>query len=121
MYVESFHRVLKYIYLKGKTNKRVDKCLQVLMKYARDKTFDRLIKLEKSKLTGRVSTIEKRHNASRGLSTDLVTSVNDCTWYVRSADTQQQYTVVRELQQCTLNCFLRCSDCGVCVHAHVLL
>ncbi len=118
MYVESFHRVLKYIYLKGKTNKRVDKCIQVLMKYARDKTFDRLIKLEKSKLTGRVSTISKRHNASRGLSTDLVTSIDDCTWYVRSADTQQQYTVVRELQQCTLNCFLRCSDCGICVHMY---
>ncbi len=43
-----------YYYLKGKTNKRVDKCLQVLMKYARDKSFDILIKLEKNKLTERM-------------------------------------------------------------------
>ena len=35
MYVESFHRVIKYLYLKGKTNKRVDKCIQMLMKYER--------------------------------------------------------------------------------------
>ncbi len=49
MYVESFHKVIKYMYLKGKTNKRVDKCIQMLMKYERDKIFERLIKLEKGK------------------------------------------------------------------------
>ena len=41
MYVESFHRVLKHLYLKGKTNKRVDKCIQMLMKFERDKVFDK--------------------------------------------------------------------------------
>lgn len=30
MYVEAFHRVLKYVYLKGRVNKRLDKCLHVL-------------------------------------------------------------------------------------------
>ncbi len=46
MYVESFHKVIKYMYLKGKTNKRVDKCMdkciQMLMKYEQDKIFERL-------------------------------------------------------------------------------
>ena len=32
MYVESFHRTLKYIYLKGRVNKRIDNLLHVLMK-----------------------------------------------------------------------------------------
>lgn len=31
MYVEAFHRVLKYVYLKGKVNKRLDKCLGILL------------------------------------------------------------------------------------------
>ena len=114
MYVESFHRVLKHIYLKGKTNKRVDKCIQVLMKYDRDKSFDRLIKLEKSKLSERISTIMKRHLASRDLSTTLAKCINECTWHVNSVDTQQQYTVVKEISKCPLDCLLRCG-------AHVLL
>ena len=52
MYVEAFHHVLKYIYLKGTVNKRVDKCIHVLMKLARDKGFERLVKLEKGKHLG---------------------------------------------------------------------
>ena len=51
MYVESFHKVLKYIYLKGKINKRMDRCIYVLMKYCRDKAFNRILKLEKGKST----------------------------------------------------------------------
>lgn len=64
MYVESFHRVIKYMYLKGETNKRVDKCIQVLMKFERDKGFERLIKLEKGKISERISIIRKRHKIS---------------------------------------------------------
>ena len=44
MYVEAFHRVLKYVYMKGKVNKRLDNCLYVLLKLARDKGFDRLMR-----------------------------------------------------------------------------
>ena len=41
MYVESFHREIKHIYLKGKVNKRIDNFIRTLLKYARDKAFDR--------------------------------------------------------------------------------
>ena len=47
MYVESFHQLLKYVYMKGIINKRVDKCIRLLLKIARDKGFECLIKLEK--------------------------------------------------------------------------
>ena len=40
MYCESFLRVFKYKYLKGKLNKRVDKCFLNLIKFNRDKIFD---------------------------------------------------------------------------------
>ena len=72
MYVEAFHHVLKYIYMKGKVNKRVDKCIHVL-KFARDKAFERLVKLEKGKVTARIHVIMARHLASQKLPTHLVT------------------------------------------------
>ena len=49
MHVEAFHHVLKYIYLNGKVNKRVDNCIHTLLKITRDKNFERIIKLTKGK------------------------------------------------------------------------
>ena len=54
MFVEAFHKSFKYNYLKGKFNKRVDTVLVNLLKFARDKTFGRLIKLTKGKSTQRI-------------------------------------------------------------------
>lgn len=68
MYVEAFHRVLKYMYLKGKVNRR-----DVLMKFARDKGFDRLITLEKDKLSRRIRVIMHRHRTSLTLPYDHCT------------------------------------------------
>lgn len=66
MYVEAFHRVLKHVYMEGKVNKRVDKCIHVLMRYERDKAFERLVKLEKGKASRRITTM-KRHTAKHYL------------------------------------------------------
>ncbi len=71
MYVEAFHCVL-YSYLKGTMNKRMDTCIHALLKYARDKAFDRLSKMEKGKSTSRIRINVKRHEDSCSLSTDLV-------------------------------------------------
>ena len=57
MYVESFHRTLKYVYMKGKVNKRVENLLYILMKISRDKTFERICKVEKGKISGRFAKI----------------------------------------------------------------
>lgn len=61
MFVEAFHKVFKYQYLKVKSKKRLDNLLLNLLKYVRDKTFDRLIKLTKGKVTSRLSVIHERH------------------------------------------------------------
>lgn len=68
MYVEAFHRVLKYVYFKGKVNKRLDKFIYILLKLARDKGFERLIKVEKGKHTERLRVISARHKSSMKLS-----------------------------------------------------
>ena len=51
MYVEAFHRVLKYVYMKGKVNKRLDNCIYVLLKLAieiRDLSASQKMKREKT-------------------------------------------------------------------------
>ena len=66
MYVEAFHRVLQHIYLQGKSNRRVDKCVHTLLKITRDKTFERLIKLSKGKNTRKHSEIKKQEQYGDG-------------------------------------------------------
>ena len=117
MYVEAFHRLLKHIYMKGTCNKRVDKCVHVLIELERDKAFERLIKLEKGKVTGRLSVIHKRHLESQKLSSSLISTVNDNTWLVQSSTVKDKhYIVEKEQDECEANCGLKCQDCNVCVH-----
>ena len=52
MYVESFHRTLKYICMKGRTNKRIDNLIHILLNVSRDKGFEQLCKLERGKVSG---------------------------------------------------------------------
>ena len=119
MYLELFHRVLKYAYLKGTVNKRKDSTINMLLKYARDKLFDRLIKMEKGKNTSRLQTITKRHKSSLELPTSLVSpSSEQSVWNVKSATTVDNYTVKLEQDKCQYNCFMRCSSCSVCIHQY---
>ncbi|XP_072389603.1 uncharacterized protein [Diabrotica undecimpunctata] len=62
MHIERMHRTIKYIYLQGRNNKRLDKAVTALMKFIRDKLFDRLIILNKGKLSYKIIEIRKREN-----------------------------------------------------------
>ena len=118
MYVEGFHHVLKYTYLKGKVNKRVDKCIHALLKIVRDKAFDRLIKLEKGKSTERIRIIMKRHRTSKEMDINVVTKCSDMSWIVKSSDGKREYYVTKETEVCPVNCFMRCKDCNICIHTY---
>ena len=59
MYVEAFHHILKYKFLNGKRNKWLDRLIHALMEFLRHKSFDRLIKFEKGKVTGRIAIIQR--------------------------------------------------------------
>jgi len=51
MYLESFHKILKHIYLDGKKVRRLDKSIKyALMKLTRDSYFKRLTKVSKNAL-----------------------------------------------------------------------
>ena len=79
-----------YVYLKGRVNKRVDKCIHVLLKLARDKGFERLVKVEKGKSTGRIRMIKERHRSSMKLSLTAVSTTDKVgTWKIQSSDNTQ--------------------------------
>ncbi len=114
MYVESFHRVLKHVYLKGTVNKRMDNLINVLMRYSRDKAFDRILKIEKGKPTKRCNDITKRHNISLELPLDLIVQVED-QWHVKSKTKPITYRVEKN-EPCNSDCWIRCRPCGICIH-----
>ena len=64
------------------TNKRVDRCIHVLLRMARDKGFDRIMKLEKGKTTKKISIINNRHNRSFDLPVSSIHNVSPSEWQV---------------------------------------
>jgi len=96
--------------MKGKCNKRVDKCIHILVKLERDKAFERLIKLEKGKISIRLPVIHKCHFGSLKLSPSLISVVNHNAWSVQlSTDSNHK---------CDVKCALRCQECNVCAYMY---
>ncbi len=122
MMVEAFHRIFKYNYLKGKYNKRVDNCLINLLKYTRDKMFERLIKLTKGKSTHKLKNIQDRHNKSKALAIDRIQCVDDSKWLIESEDGYNTYTVTKQQHTCAgSTCQLKCTLCSIpiCIHQYI--
>lgn len=116
MFLESFHKLLKDFYMGGKFNKRVDTCINVLLKVTRDIAFDRLMKSQKGKTTSRLSELRRRHDESTKISTDNVQETEkDKSWRVKATDGDKSYEVTTS--ECTIaGCQLQCIPCGVCAH-----
>jgi len=118
MFCEAFHRVFKYNYLRGKQNKRVDKCLVNLLKHSRDKTFERVIKLTKGKVTRCMKMVKERYQSSLLLNFADVEQGNEGEWKIKSC--KNTYTVKLAEEECTgPNCVEKCIDCNVCLHRYV--
>ncbi|KAJ8958365.1 hypothetical protein NQ314_006426 [Rhamnusium bicolor] len=113
MFIERMHRTLKYIYLGGKVNKCLDKAINVLMKFVRDKLFDKLIVINKGKLTTKIKIIRNRHKVSQKLDCKSVLQT-DMGWQVPSCFSHGIYIV--EERQPSCSCKLICTDCQVCFH-----
>ena len=119
MYVEAFHRVFKYQYLKGKYNKRVDKCLLALLKYDRDKSFDIIIKLAKGKPTHKIRVTHDRHERSLNLSFGSLSKVDEQHWTVNSETGDKVVHHIQKLDNCMdSDCRLKCYNCEICCHSY---
>lgn len=65
MYLEAMHKKLKYCYMQSKQNRRVDKCISLLMRFARDMMFERTIGMMKNKPTFRMEQTVHSHHQCR--------------------------------------------------------
>ena len=116
MFLETFHRLVKVVYL-HKQNRRLDHLIVTLMKIARDKTFERLCKVEKGKNSHRISQINKRHKAAMQMKSSYSQLEDNTGWKIASEQLKGvNYTVLKEDQQC--NCKMKCASCRVCIHMY---
>nr|CAI5847557.1 unnamed protein product [Callosobruchus analis] len=115
MHIERMHQTIKYIYLEGKSIQRFDKTIHILMKFVKDKLFDRLISMNKGKITSKITELRKRHKNSQNMNITSVTQ-SEMGWHVPSSSTGEIY-LIQELK-INCNCKLSCSLCEACLHAY---
>lgn len=120
MHLESFHRLLKVVYLQGKQNRRLDHLISIILKVARDKGFERLQKLHKGKTSHRACELNKRHKKademmSSGVSPTLRSAT---TWEVPSQSNPHSVHVVQAQTNHNCTCKLVCGGCKVCAYAY---
>lgn len=113
MHIERMHRTIKHIYLYGRFVKRLDKAIDGIMKFVRDKIFERVIILHKGKVSTKLSDLRQRHKVSQTISMDKVIYEN-LTWTVASSSTNELYAVEEVKLDCT--CKLICDECNACIH-----
>ena len=118
MYTESFHRLLKIVYLNSKQNRRVDKLLYILLRIARNLVYEQLRKVEKGKMTHRITEINKRHKSAIDIhKQSVIHKLKDGVWRINSLTKKDTfYTIEKQQDQCC--CKLRCSVCDICMHIY---
>ena len=116
MFVESFHRTLKEVYLERKQNRRVDHLLYKLRKISRDKAYEQWIKAEKGKATVRQRENMKRHKQAESVAAKALSGKDLDCWEVPSLNDQRKVHCVRRISSSQCACLLRCPSCMACVH-----
>lgn len=119
MRLEALHRVIKYCYLGGKQNKRVDKLISVLLKLIRDKVFERLIKFSKNAESSFARETRMKHNAGTNIPEDDIECSAAREWIIQSQSCPTvKYTVTQSQNTiCKKMCTFSCPDCSICIHS----
>ena len=117
MFLESFHRVLKEVYLEKKQNRRVDHLLYKLLKISRDKVYEQWIKAEKGKTTLRQRESNKRHKNAESMPREVICRVEENCWEMPSTTDKGKMHRVRKTASEMCSCLLRCPTCDACVYS----
>lgn len=119
MHIERMHRTIKYIYFNGQKVKRLDKAIFEIQKFVRDRLFNRLIVLNKGKLSTKLKDLRAHHNTSQKLSFNSIVENGAC-WEVASSSpgSFEVYRIEENDNSIECNCKLICDDCNVCIHRY---
>lgn len=115
IHLERIHRTLKFIYLNGKYTKYLDKTVGAIMKFVRDKLFERLLIIHKGELCTKLKNIKCRHERSMKVHLDKITQT-DTGWQTQSP-TSVNIHVIQEIKK-DCQCKLICTDCNTCLHQY---
>lgn len=116
MHLERMHRTIKHIYLHGQKVKRLDKGINAIMQFLKDKLFERLITQNKGKLCTKIKILRKRHEISEQMDINMVLECGD-SWQIVSSSGYDIYNIHENLKTC--DCKIFCSDCSVCIHRYI--
>ncbi|GFT63237.1 MULE domain-containing protein [Nephila pilipes] len=84
------------------------------MRFIRDKLVDRLIVMNKGKLTSKLKNLRQRNKTSLSLSTAMINE-NESGYIVPSSSSDETYLVQESNINCS--CKLICTDCNnTCIH-----
>ncbi|XP_045462465.1 uncharacterized protein LOC123672400 [Harmonia axyridis] len=113
MHLESMHKVIKYFYLERKTVKRLDEGLIAVLKYVRDKSVERIIRLTKGEHTKQTRFLSQNHKEVLKHIDNYIIETNNynISWTIKKNE-QTSYTIYRLLDiKC---CEQICLFCEVC-------
>ncbi|KAF4524994.1 hypothetical protein B566_EDAN014136 [Ephemera danica] len=88
MFLEAFHKKLKYVYFDGKVMRRMDKSIYLLLKLIRDASIEREVRLMKNTATFRIQKINKAHDQAKMISSSDVDQIEQGIneWSVKESD-----------------------------------
>ncbi|XP_050506252.1 uncharacterized protein LOC126884365 [Diabrotica virgifera virgifera] len=115
MSIERMHQTIKYLYLNGRQVRRLDKTINILIKLIKDKLFERLITLNKGKISSKLRELRKRHKTSLNLDMDTIV-MSEMGWEIPSSSTNDIYLVQKNKPSC--DCRLVCDLCQSCLHSY---
>lgn len=119
MYLEAFHKVLKYKYMGGRKCQRLDTCISLLLKVVRDLTFARFQKLVNGANCGKIADINSRHRQSLNIRSETISESDPNEWKVQSEENKNLKYVVRKEESLCEGCNLICSYCKICIHSYI--
>lgn len=113
MHLESMHKTIKYFYLDRKTVKRLDKGLAQVLRYIRDKSVERIIRLTKGDNTKQTRQISQSHKEALKDANNY-TIVNKSSHWEMIKNEQTSYLITQLIEaKC---CELVCLFCNACNH-----
>ncbi|XP_042896338.2 uncharacterized protein [Parasteatoda tepidariorum] len=118
MKLERWHRQIKYEESGGVVMKRLDKSLQTVMKAMAKKLINRVIAIERGKLTNRVKLIMKRHLESTKMDASMYSAMqmNEGQYIVSKEEDGKIFTYEVEKESSSCSCTTACIDCNICIH-----
>ena len=117
MFIESFHRLLKVVYLQSKQNRRIDDLLNTLCRIARDLVYEDIRKEEMGKMSHRKCEITKRHKRAIEMRKSCtIVQQSDMGWKVQSQTNKSEFYMLYRSDPCS--CKMSCTLCGACNHMY---